>query len=81
VVTDSFISLAMLLSGSDLVAIVPQRFGRKLEDSAQIRLLPAPVALNEFHVAMIWPALFERDPAHRWLRGVMADLGKELLAG
>ncbi|HKP63441.1 MAG TPA: LysR family transcriptional regulator [Polyangiales bacterium] len=78
VVTDSFISLAMLLRGTDLLALVPERLAVKVQQAAQIRLLRPPFNLSEFHICMAWPALFEQDAAHVWLRSVMADLGKHL---
>jgi DNA-binding transcriptional LysR family regulator len=78
VVTDSFISLAMLLRGTDLLALVPERLAVKVQESSQIRLLPAPFNLQEFQISMVWPTLFEQDAAHVWLRSVMSDLGRQL---
>ncbi len=38
---------------------------------------PVPVPLGEFTILMLWHASYDRDPAHRWLRDVLARLGRE----
>jgi len=78
VVTDSFTGLAMLLRGTQRIAVMPARLAAKLKPAAEIRLLAPPVPLTDVMLSMSWPSLFIRDEAHAWLRGVISDVSKEL---
>ena len=80
VVVDSFVALTMLLKGTDLTALVSLRLATELQQAGQVRLLPPPFSLNDFHFAMVWPQLYEQDAAHVWLRRVLAESGAGLAA-
>ncbi len=38
---------------------------------------PAPVALDEVAISMLWHASYDDDPAHRWLRRTLVRLAAE----
>ncbi|EGH04096.1 regulatory protein, LysR:LysR, substrate-binding, partial [Pseudomonas amygdali pv. aesculi str. 0893_23] len=64
-----FGSLVSALVCSDLVAVVPERLVR-----AQPTLVvqEPPLSISGFEMLMLWPERLHRDPAHMWLRELMA---------
>jgi LysR family transcriptional regulator, nod-box dependent transcriptional activator len=80
VVTDGFAGLAMLLRGTNLIALMPGRLAAVLQPAADIRLLAPPMQLNDIAFTLWWPPLFQRDAAHAWLREVIVDVAKGLEA-
>ncbi|KPX51122.1 Transcriptional regulator [Pseudomonas amygdali pv. hibisci] len=65
-----FGSLVSALVCSDLVAVVPERLVR-----AQPTLVvqEPPLSISGFEMLMLWPERLHRDPAHMWLRELMAS--------
>jgi DNA-binding transcriptional LysR family regulator len=63
-----YVALGDVLSHSDLLATVPERFAdRALEPFGLIKLdLPIPVAESAIH--QFWHSRLHRDPGHQWLR-------------
>lgn len=63
-----YVALGDVLSHSDLMATVPERFAdRTLEPFGLIkRDLPIPVADSAIH--QFWHSRLHRDPGHQWLR-------------
>ncbi len=63
-----YVALGDVLSHSDLMATVPERFAdRTLEPFGLIkRDLPIPVAESAIH--QFWHSRLHRDPGHQWLR-------------
>jgi LysR family transcriptional regulator, nod-box dependent transcriptional activator len=73
----SFVALPFLLRGTRMVAVIQRRLAQKLEDVADMRILELPVALPEVEFSMWWsPAA--NDPAHAWLRDVLAEAAQAL---
>jgi DNA-binding transcriptional LysR family regulator len=57
---------------------VPERIARTYTELLPLRSLPVPVELNGFVMMQHWHERHHRDPAHVWLRTVIAGLAKEL---
>lgn len=68
VATESIVVQPLLLSGTRLMALVPERLGQYFAGQAGIRLLDPPYRLAPLRLAMFWAPRFDADPAHRWLR-------------
>lgn len=66
----NFNSLLSALVHSDLVAVVPERLVR---DEPALHLQAPPLAIPGFEMLMLWPERLHRDPAHRWLRDLIAS--------
>lgn len=66
----NFNSLVSALTHSDLVAVVPERLVR---DAPALHLQAPPLAIPGFEMLMLWPERLHRDPAHRWLRDLIAS--------
>jgi DNA-binding transcriptional LysR family regulator len=59
---------ALAAAQSNLILTTPSRLARKLEKSADVRVVKAPRELVGFKYQMIWHARLTADPAHEWFR-------------
>ncbi|MCQ2995593.1 LysR family transcriptional regulator [Pseudomonas syringae] len=66
----TFNSLVSALMHSDLVAVVPERLVR---DDPALHVQAPPLAIPGFEMLMLWPERLHRDPAHIWLRDLIAS--------
>lgn len=65
----SFLVLAQVLRGSDMVAVVPRRL---VQGAPGLVMRAPPLAIQGFTKMMVWHERTHRDPAHRWLREMIA---------
>ena len=73
VVTVGGFSPAIALAGeSDMIATVPEKHTRSLWRGMHRFALPVPVP--EFAISLFWHPRLEADPAHRWLRALVAGV-------
>jgi LysR family nod box-dependent transcriptional activator len=77
VMSDSFVSLPLLLRGTRLITLVQARLGTQLRRAADIRLLRPPVPTGKLVVKVWWNSLYTHDEAHRWLRETIVDVMKD----
>ncbi|MEP9385163.1 LysR family transcriptional regulator [Nocardioides sp. KR10-350] len=73
-----WLPLPFIVCGTELVAIMPERLAAKVCPLAGTVVVAAPfgeVTLNE---AIWWHPSRDHDPAHRWLRTVLADVAQEV---
>ncbi len=70
-IVDGFASALALAKNSDLIATVPARHTGKLR--AGMHTFVLPLETSSFTVSMLWHPRFHADPAHRWLRGLVAE--------
>lgn len=73
----SLLHLPLVLGGTPYVATLPQRIATHFAARLPIRTLPLPVETPALHELLLWHERFETDPAHRWLRGLVASLAAE----
>ncbi len=66
--TQSIVIQPLVLPGTRMMAVVPERLGRYFAGQAAIRLLDPPHPFGPLRMAMFWAPRAGRDPAHRWLR-------------
>jgi DNA-binding transcriptional LysR family regulator len=71
----SFLLVPELLLAADLVAVLPARAVAKRRDIATRK---PPIAIPDFDVMAVWHSRVHADPAHRWLRERLAEVGREL---
>jgi DNA-binding transcriptional LysR family regulator len=67
------------LPGTLLIALVPRRLieARRRDDS--VRLVEAPEELAApFPYGMVWHPRLNSDPAHLWVRSLVAEVAAEL---
>lgn len=70
----SFLGVARIVAETELLAIVPYRYGAIMATSEDVRLLPVPVELPSFQVKQHWHERYHADASNRWLRQVFARL-------
>lgn len=72
-----FATVPFVVAASDLVATVPERLALKLAPTLKLQVLPVPVALPPFRLTMLWHGRSDFDPAHNWLRRLLANAAKD----
>ena len=65
----SFLSIAPIVAGSDLVAVVPSNLATLTSEHVGLQIITPPVRFPSFSVSMVWHRRFHSDPAGGWLRG------------
>ncbi|WP_322756182.1 LysR family transcriptional regulator [Frankia sp. Cas3] len=79
VVIDSFLALPFAIAGTDRVGLVQRRLARKLTAAGDVRALECPFDAVAIAEALWWHPMYERDPAHIWLRALLTDAGSRLM--
>jgi len=62
----------------DLVITLPSKSARLQRDNPDVVILPPPFDIPETELKMAWSALLHHNPAHQWLRGLIARVASEL---
>lgn len=75
-----FLAIPEMVAVTDYCATLPRLICRRLAGDARLKVLPAPVDLGTFPVEMAWHVRYRNDPAHRWLRGLIAEVAAEVSA-
>lgn len=70
----SFLSLAPIVAGTDLVAPVPANLAREVARHLNLRIYTPPARFPGFEVCMYWHQRFHQDPASVWLRQGLTEL-------
>ena len=80
VVVDGFLQMPFLVARTRRVALIQEQLARRLAEPAGVRVLPCPFEAVPLTEAFWWHPMYRNDPAHRWLRGVLAAAGRSLSA-
>ncbi|MBB3950727.1 LysR family transcriptional regulator [Aureimonas jatrophae] len=72
-----FLAVPEIVAVTDHCATLPLLVCRRLLADPRLRVLPAPVDLGTFPVELGWHVRYRNDPAHRWLRSIIAALAGE----
>jgi len=75
----TFSAALALVRVSDLAAIVPERYSAALREDLRAFNLPLPLA--PFTVSLLWHPRLDADPAHRWLRACLKEVGGQAPPG
>ncbi len=76
-----FLAIPEMVAVTDYCATLPQLICRRLAADARLKVLPTPVDLGRFPVQMGWHVRYRDDPAHRWLRALIAETALDVAAG
>jgi DNA-binding transcriptional LysR family regulator len=71
------LSVGALIAGSDLVTLLPRHLTDLLGPGSGLEVLE-PCDAPEWDMSMLWPTRLASDPAHLWLRGLLADAAADL---
>lgn len=77
-VVPTFFAALFAAARSDLVAAVPRSLAAEATTVLPLRVLRAPIALPPIAIALSWHPRLDHDPAHRWLRERVLQLGPSL---
>ncbi len=67
-----------LVASTDALAIVPERLARR---AGGIEVFPLPFEADPLEVGVAWHPRTDRDPAQRWLRAVVRQVGASSSCG
>jgi DNA-binding transcriptional LysR family regulator len=70
-----FASVPFIVAASDLIATAPERLAKRFAH-LKLQVLPVPLAIPPFRLTMLWHERYDRDPAHLWLRDLIATTSK-----
>ncbi|MDE1158012.1 MAG: LysR substrate-binding domain-containing protein [Neorhizobium sp.] len=73
-----FLAVPEMVAATDYCATLPRLICRHLAGDPRLKVMDAPVDLGTFPVEMAWHVRYRNDPAHRWLRGLVADVAREI---
>ncbi len=71
-----FLVAPLVVATSDLVLTLPERVARVFAESYGLRVLEPPFPVPTFAIWQIWHERRRKEPAHAWLRGVLAYASK-----
>jgi DNA-binding transcriptional LysR family regulator len=76
IVVESFLAVPFLVAGTERVALLQRGLAERLAGAAGVRVLECPWDVVPLKEAFWWHSSLRADPAHRWLRGVLAEAGR-----
>ncbi len=76
----NFFAVAEMVAVTDHIATLPNLICRRLALDPRFKILAAPANLGIFPVEMAWHVRYRHDPAHRWLRALVIDVTKQMIA-
>ena len=68
VTTQSFVVAPFLLTGTRFTALIHERLGARVAETANLHLLEPPEPLEPLTECLYWRPQDTHDPGHRWLR-------------
>lgn len=78
VTVPSFNTALSVADATDLVALIPASYFEHLRERGCLRALPLPMPTEPITVSQMWHPRLDRDPAHRWLRGMVLEICRPL---
>jgi DNA-binding transcriptional LysR family regulator len=68
-----YVALGDVLSHSDLIATVPERFAQRVIRPFALTTRALPLAVDGSVIHQFWHARLHKDPGHQWLRSTLAQ--------
>ncbi|MBT7437995.1 MAG: LysR family transcriptional regulator [Cellvibrionales bacterium] len=62
----------------DLIVTIPTKAARLLQDNPSVIITDPPFYIPEIELKMAWSPLVQHNPAHQWLRRLIADVARAL---
>ena len=76
--TSHFMVVPFLLNNSDCVALLPQRMAQQCAKAMDLKILPPPIPIEGFTVAMVWHQRNTNNLAHQWLRQQIVETARNI---
>ncbi|VTU18262.1 LysR family transcriptional regulator [Variovorax sp. PBL-E5] len=74
VVVPSFGTALSTAAATDMVALIPASYFEYQRAGTALRSFELPVPTEHITISQMWHPRFDRDSAHRWLRGVVLEV-------
>ncbi len=68
-----FVAVGHILSTTDMIATVPERFARHCVEPFGLTYVGLPLKLPEIGVNLFWHSRFHKEPGNQWLRSFIFD--------
>lgn len=68
----SFLIAPIVVAETDFISTTPERLARRVAKRYALKLVPPPFRVPRFGLSLAWHPRFDDDPAHRWLRELVA---------
>jgi DNA-binding transcriptional LysR family regulator len=75
-----FLSAPLIVTQTDMILSLPYRLAIAFQKLAPLSIWPVPVEMPDYDLVMIWHPLWEKDPAHGWLREQISIIGRKISA-
>jgi len=62
----------------DLIITLPSKSAKLQQGNPDVLILPPPFEIPEIELKMAWSPLLQHNPAHQWLRELIAEVASEL---
>jgi DNA-binding transcriptional LysR family regulator len=72
------LAVPAMVAATDGIVTIAMRIAQRLAPESQLQILPPPIELAGFEVAMAWRSVVTNDPAIMWLRGELEDIGRTI---
>lgn len=74
IIVPSFSTALAVAAETDLVALVPLSYFEHLRTRGTLCPIELALEVPPITVSQMWHPRFDKDPAHRWLRGIVLDV-------
>lgn len=74
VVVPSFSTALSIAAETDLVALIPSSYFEHLRARGTLCSFALPMPTEQITVSQMWHPRLDRDPGHRWLRGIVFEV-------
>jgi DNA-binding transcriptional LysR family regulator len=68
-----FVAVGHILSATNMIATVPERFARQCIEPFNLRYAAVPLKLPEIGINLFWHSRFHKESGNQWLRGLIFD--------
>ena len=68
-----FVAVGHILSTTDMIATVPERFARYCVTPFDLRYIALPLKLPEIGINLFWHSRFHKEPGNQWFRSLVFD--------
>ena len=73
-----FLSAPLIVAETDMVLSLPYRIAEQFKRFAALEIFTVPIELPAYDLCMIWHPLYDKDPAHLWLRDKIIAIGRNI---
>lgn len=77
-IVPNFLSAPLIVSQTDMILSLPNRIAERFKKIAPLEIFPVPLQLPTYDLVMVWHPLWDKDPAHRWLRDKITAIGRSI---